>query len=806
MTGATQGDKVTSDGQYGFSVKNSSLNIYGEMSISSLKNQVSLLSSQNIIDSVIGGEALLDGKTGSAQKGDIKNQPTSQNSLSRLENRASAFTNIDSNKIALDASENRIQSSSDANLLVGGKASVQLISGNATSRDITIDTTEDIAAENYTFANSYVVARDLNLKASSNHVETTGNSKTIYGGDATLLLQAADATAGDVTYQNGTKIFADVDANAITRATGSVINASDNAILSAGSANKVVGGNAVASLRSGNAAAGNITSNSNIYDRNPEYHDPADPEGNLPHKKAYAYSEIYADSMTLQANKNRVEVADKGSVSDLIGGYTALNLRAGSATSGAVIHSGDHEQSSDKIDAGANIDLKNTVLEANDNSVKLLGTLNDGGNIYGGDIHYAITPGNAYFSNGSEIAGRNQVLMDGTQVSAINNLVELGEFAKVENGGQLYGGRLTYNDAYSASQYDLFTGNRLHVSAKSPLYFQDVANFEYYQFTLTPQLANKNIAIINADTITLGSHNGNYGDYQDRNSNRPSDIKVVGMHSGDTLLGAGDQFILMQAGAGKLTGDATAGTDQITQLHQGISLIYDVETVVEYENDRVITVIKSGTNRPDEPSPPDKPNPPAVQVNPKLKAIGDGRLAMEELLLRGADNLTGIMRKNQVDGYVPFADFYAGHSKYTNGSTIRANEYIITMGVTYQKDRWVIAPIIEYGWSDYKTDTPYGNHLSSRGSGDNYYYGLGLLSRYNFENGFYLDGGIRYGRSRNKFNSKDLAHVVTKELASYKISSPYWGAHLSLGYQIAVAERQQLDVRKGSVVYTSCLK
>ncbi|GGZ75051.1 hypothetical protein GCM10007161_02390 [Ignatzschineria indica] len=794
ITGVTTGNDVISSGEYGFSIKDGSINIYGEMEAASLGNQVTLASNASGVDSVIGGEAILTGKSGDARTGNVSSQPTKD--VSRLVNRASAFTNIDSNNLILEASQNHITVATDANRLIGGRALAQFNSGDAKSGYIKVDTEDDIAAENYTFANSYVVTKDLTLKADKNWVEAQGNSSEIYGGSAELSLIAGDAIAGGVSYQNGTKIYADVDANAITRATGSSMTANQNSLFLLGNADKAVGGSAAISLVSGDAIAGNISSNSTIYDKNPEYHDPADPEQKLPHKKAFAYSEVYADSMNVQANGNQVEVGVKGAVTNLIGGEISLTLEAGNAKSGAVIHAKDDKQSEYKIDAGANISLENTVLKANNNNVRLLGSLNSGGNIYGGDIHYTITPGKAYYQNGEEISERNSVMMDGTQAYARNNLIELGEFTKVDNGGQLYGGHLTYNGDYRPAQYDLFTGNRLHTSSRSPLHFKEVANFEYYQFTLTPQLANENIAIINADKIIFGSNEQN----QNLSSNgstpsTPSKINVVGIHSGDRILGVGDQFILMQAKPGELRGDATAGIDEVTQIQQGISLLYSVETEVEYENDRVITVIKKGTNKPTDP---EKPDPPYVWTNPELKVVGDGRLAMEELLLRGADNLLGIIRKNQIEGYVPFADFYAGHSKYANGSVIRANEYIITMGMTYKKENWVIAPIVEYGWSDYKNHTQYvgqnGNRFTSRGSGDNYYYGLGLLSRYSFDNGLYLDGGVRYGKSRSKFNSQDLAHAATGELAHYKISSPYWGAHFSVGYEMPIAENQHFDL------------
>ncbi len=238
------------------------------------------------------------------------------------------------------------------------------------------------------------------------------------------------------------------------------------------------------------------------------------------------------------------------------------------------------------------------------------------------------------------------------------------------------------------------------------------------------------------------------------------------------------------------------GISGVETVQQGISLSYDVETVVEYGNNRVVTTIKKA---PIINSGGSSVGSASVTVNPMLRSLGEGQLAMSSLVLRGADNVAyslfgAIHSQNAQNGFVPFADIYAGRSKYSNGSRVSVNEYLLTMGLSYQQDRIKIAGLIETGWSDYTSKAYYANGISLRGSGDNRYYGIGVLWRYGLESGFYTDGSLRFGRTRTKYSTDDIVNIASGERVRYNLSSPYFGAHLSAGYIVDIDERNKIDL------------
>lgn len=252
--------------------------------------------------------------------------------------------------------------------------------------------------------------------------------------------------------------------------------------------------------------------------------------------------------------------------------------------------------------------------------------------------------------------------------------------------------------------YDVFTGNTLQYNNSIPITIKEIGNFQAYNFTLNPELADGTTALIKANKIILGSSddnmstdqvqkqiynsisiaaqtsesldnaikealpsiaddevNPNYAisdDIKDAVLNAEdisqsvknllttgkiaSDIKVIGIQSGK-LLDTNTKFILMQADQGQLSG---LGQGYLSKgvAQQGISLLYDVETSVDQANDQVIALINMGHKSPTDPTPtdpvPEDPRDLEPTVNPQLKALLKGNLSGLMLLTRSEDQFS----------------------------------------------------------------------------------------------------------------------------------------------------------------------
>lgn len=265
----------------------------------------------------------------------------------------------------------------------------------------------------------------------------------------------------------------------------------------------------------------------------------------------------------------------------------------------------------------------------------------------------------------------------------------------------------------------------------------------------------------------------------------------MGIRSG-AVLKADDKFVLMRA-ANSLSGNGTGTTATgVSQVQQGISLLYDVRTDVDMIGKEVTATIlgcqtaAGGTC-------------PVARVNPQLKALSEGYLAGSELVKRGADQIANdairaINIQNNQNGYAPFAIMSGQHNRYNSGSNITSNDFLLTGGLSYQKEGWTAGAFAEAGWGSYDTYNSFTNAADVNGDGHDRYYGIGLLGRYDFTNGFYADASLRAGKNRNKFNSSDLKNITSGENARYSLKSNYVSAHLGGGYLIPIDQKNQLDM------------
>ena len=526
----------------------------------------------------------------------------------------------------------------------------------------------------------------------------------------------------------------------------------------------------------------------------------------MPPMSAAAFADVWVEGVNVSANHNVINVESGANISGTItGGYASLWAHGGHASGGNVF--GIHP--ADSTSAQAIVDMTFAKVSASGNTVIMNGQLNNGA-IYGGETTFYAARGTTTLSasgvaNGS-LANDTAVIVSGSQVLATNNIVTLGDQAKTTGTDTvIYGGYLSYNTAegHKPEFYDVFSGNTLNFSAQ-PVSVHTVANFEKYNFTLEPSLANTNTALISAQNIVLGSNSDNLDAAQ---TAKASEIKVVGIHSGNTL-SAGDRFVLMRANS--LTGTGN-GTTSYGIAQQGISLLYDVRTNVDLAGKEVTAEILACQNSsgvgctteivtpPVTPVTPTNPSAPAARTNPQLKSLSEGYLAGTMLVTRGADlvadnSFDAISAQNNGQGLAPFALASASHNRYDSGSHITSNDTFLSAGLSYRQEQWVTGLFVEGGRGNYDSHNSFYNAASVHGDGDARYHGAGLLGRYTFTNGFYADASYRFGKNRTHFDTNDLQNLASGEYARYSVWTRYNSAHIGMGYELPLNEIQTLDL------------
>lgn len=202
---------------------------------------------------------------------------------------------------------------------------------------------------------------------------------------------------------------------------------------------------------------------------------------------------------------------------------------------------------------------------------------------------------------------------------------------------------------------------------------------------------------------------------------------------------------------------------------------------------------------PDDPN-PSRPTPePGAKVNPQLKALAEGRLSGALQITRGADliaydTFAEIDTQEAVDGLIPFGQMSGSHVRYKSGSHITSDDYIALVGLSLRQNNVILGAFIEAGWGKYDSYNSFSNMDDVHGDGHNRYYGLGMLGRYQFDSGLYTDASIRFGKTRNRFDTDDLVNFATGEAAKYSIKNNYMSAHLGLGYIHKINELLSADV------------
>ena len=181
------------------------------------------------------------------------------------------------------------------------------------------------------------------------------------------------------------------------------------------------------------------------------------------------------------------------------------------------------------------------------------------------------------------------------------------------------------------------------------------------------------------------------------------------------------------------------------------------------------------------------------------KSFLETRVAQSSLLNLGADYLvdTTLAQIKDTpdtaygdDGFTAFGGTQGtAKMRYETGSYVDLNGVVFNAGIAKRqankRGAFTWGPFFETGSGNYDSYLDNGTH----GSGDTSYTGGGLLARQAFASGLYVEGSLRFGRTK-----ADDSSLIEDTRASYDTSSPYFGAHLGVGNLYHVNDADTLDV------------
>ena len=673
---------------------------------------------------------------------------------------------IRTNNAILEANGNKIVAGDNAVVagkLYGGYANIAVLAGDSTSGNA-----KRTNYYTYSHANAEADTPASKVMANGNAVilfDNTVTSKGIVSGYANITAKSGNSKSGDVLGPYAMSSGAQAYAHSSALVTQAAVNADGNTVTvgNNGTINdRVYGGQASVVAQAGNATASNVIAGNQITSND-----------------ADARSSV--SGTVISATQNTVTIGENTSVTgDIAGGYSSVSVAAGHAEAGTI----SNGSTTTFNPAYASVDATNTHVLANNNEVTLNGVL-QGGNLYGGVLVFDVTKGTVSVGN---VLNNDSVTLTGSLAQATGNTITVSKNGSINSpAGSLYGGALSYNTGFAPESYDIFTGNTLNYLSGASSVVGKVGNFESYAFALTPSNANTNNVLISAQEIELGANGTNTSN----GSSTASVVSIKGIRSG-AVLKANDHFMLMTA-SNSITGNGTGiNASGVVQTQQGISLLYDVRTDIDMSGKNVTATILGCQTATGGICP-------TARVNPQLKALSEGYLAGSELVKRGADLVAddafkAIDSQNNRKGYVPFVILSGQHNRYNSGSHIKSNDFLLTGGLSYQKDGLTGGAFLEAGWGSYDTYNSFVNAADVHGDGNDRYYGVGMLGRYEFANGIYADASLRFGQNRNKFNSGDIINSVTGEIARYNLKGNYASAHLGGGYRIPINAKNQLDL------------
>lgn len=383
-------------------------------------------------------------------------------------------------------------------------------------------------------------------------------------------------------------------------------------------------------------------------------------------------------------------------------------------------------------------------------------TINDGtisSDIYGG-YSKAQASGNTVALNNGTIAGNIYGGYSTSSDQVTDNVVIInpGNDLNISDAA-LYGSNASHDQNSSGSQL----GNTLDVYQKS-ITAKNVSNFSNINFYLPDSIQN-------GDTVlTLTGSTGT----------DVSNSNIYAYVPGSAKLTPGEKIVLLT----NASGVTSANAKYSYSLTQGVSLTYDVYMGPEGSDSIVLDLI-------------------GATVNPKTKSLVETRTASIGFLNSGMDMVDDVIPTIDKGTYVPFFIAKGDDMRYNTGSYVKTHGSHEMLGaarkITEKDGAAYLAPFIEAGWGWYDS------HVDGiRADGDISYYGLGFLARRSYNNGFYYEGSLHYGKTESSYNSNNLSGVSNEY---YDMKTPYYSINFEIGKTKQLNANSAFDIY-GEYFYT----
>lgn len=360
------------------------------------------------------------------------------------------------------------------------------------------------------------------------------------------------------------------------------------------------------------------------------------------------------------------------------------------------------------------------------------------------EIYGAYTESGAATGNAINIKGNN-----GTAPTFADDVVLYGGFSN--SGGSV-------------------AGNKLNLYTKG-ISVGDIKNFDTYNFYLPEDMAA-------GETVLTLKDNNTGLDLSGSTVN-------IGVLGSAPVLKLNEEITLIH----NANSTITEGNVAYGKLQQGVSIVYDFETVLKNGNHDLVTKVTNiaqGTTGTTEQS-----KSPVETQTAELGFLNSGSDLLVDKGILDAVRVAAVGEKNNPI----FGAANAGKMRYKSGSHADVTGYNIVLGtaktVNNSFGQLTYGPFVEGGWGSYST------YLDSgiRGDGNTKYYGLGLFARQDNKTGMYYEGSVRYGRLEADYASGDMIGAGGDAVfASYDSSSAYYGAHFGVGKVSALNETVKADV------------
>ncbi len=374
--------------------------------------------------------------------------------------------------------------------------------------------------------------------------------------------------------------------------------------------------------------------------------------------------------------------------------------------------------------------------DANDNRVTIAGDALVAGNIYGG------------YSGDTGSAVRNMVTL--TPDAGINYV------DSTVYGGQSMGGG------------EARVGNTLNVNS-SALEVKDIVNFE----TVNLNFSRGTIPLPGDAVLTLNSQTGS--------DLRDTVVNAFGEIAGGQTTHLAERITLIENAQGVTSNDKTISGTAL--IRQGVSL--DHNYVLSATGTTIDAVLRSTT------------------LDPATEIFTNGRLATVGFLNEGTDfaldvGIMNMLETVRVKGIGVFGAVRGSDVRHDldKGGDASVSGTHWLLGVTGKlnpaKDYDLIGSLYaEAGWGNIDSD----NSLAS-GHGDTHYYGIGLIGRYQQNEGAmkgaYAQINAKAGRASTDLKSS--LYDANGNRGEYDEDATYYGAGVGVGYLWEIAQAYTLDL------------